>query len=343
MDFAVHTFAAIAEAVQLSAQLDDLCGPRLHLVGLPAHVHFGLQRFAFDGADSFLANCLPTGVVPVGVDLRINHELAASVRGNEPAARNAAMPAVPEIKNGQSAAVEIEERGKRPAARYDQVVAVDQQIALRRWPAERHGCVRMLQIKRSATIVHPEHVTGLGIQGVDKNPFERPDAGCKVNAATIDDRTAACRPRRDQPAVANDLARRRRCTPLPDQPAVVNVQAIQRPIIRREVRIAVPEGRSRADRAVGIEPPPLGAGLGIERRHAIVPRRADHQRVADDHRLVPQIELNAPLPNLPEGRLERRILPLPLQMKLVGQDLRRTGAAARVVPPLQPIIGATSF
>ena len=271
MDIAVDSLKSVWKAPRLSAEFDRLCGPCLHLVRFSAYIDLGLQRLAFHRPDSLLADGLLTCVVPLGVDLRIDNKAALFVGRNEPAARHAAVSAVPEIENLQLSVGKIKERRKSPAARYDQAITVDEQITLRRWPPERHGRVRMLQIQRAAAIVHPEHFARSGIQGVDKDALERPDTGREVNAAAIDDRTATCRPHGDQPTVADHLSGRWRCAPFPNQLTVFDIQAIQAAVVGREIHLAIPSGRGQTDWAVRIESPTFSTGVRIERCHTIVP------------------------------------------------------------------------
>src|SRR5262249_5545387 len=78
--------------------------------------------------------------------------------------------------------------------------------SLRRHSSERIGVMRLLHVDGAVAVVGPTDLTRTGIEGVDENTHEGPDAGGDVDGAVGDDRGAARGPSRTQAPVAEALA-----------------------------------------------------------------------------------------------------------------------------------------
>ena len=89
------------------------------------------------------------------------------------------------------------------AARHDQHVADNRQITLRRNAGE--GLYAVIQIcpgQMMAVGVRPASLAGVGIDGMHKHAVLRPQPGGEIDDAIGQHGSAARRPQRDQPAIA---------------------------------------------------------------------------------------------------------------------------------------------
>ena len=208
---------------------------------------------------------------------------------------------------------------------------------LRRDAGEGVDVVRLLHVDGAVAVVGPEDLASVGVDRVDEDPHERPDARRPVDDAVRDDRGSAGRPRRDEPFVAEDLAIRRPAAPLPEKRPLVGIECVQVAVVGREEELSLPEDRGETNRSVGVEDPAAVAGLQVEGPDAIVPGRVQIQRLAGEDRLVADVERHLLL--LGPGRHLGRQVAAPLQVELLGELLRRGGGPLGVVAPHRPVGG----
>jgi hypothetical protein len=94
------------------------------------------------------------------------------------------------------------------------------------------------------------------------------------------------------------------------------LEAIKPPVVGGDEETIAPGDGSEAHGAFGEERPLLAARLGLERRHAVVERGPEVERLARDDRLITAIELKA---RVSEGRLERRERTRPEELQRIGE------------------------
>ncbi len=73
----------------------------------------------------------------------------------------------------------------RPAARHQQEIVDDRQLALRRHAGEGVGLVRLFDEQAAVAVSGPNDLTGRGVHGVQEDAHERPDAGGEVDRCPL--------------------------------------------------------------------------------------------------------------------------------------------------------------
>ena len=94
--------------------------------------------------------------------------------------------------------------------------------------------------------------------------------------------------------------------------------------------------RGQADRAVGIKPPTLGAGLRIVGGNGIGHHRGHEDRLTGRHRRIGNVKPQRRL-TLRPCRSRRGQLTRPLKVQFCRQFVRRHGRPGRIVSPLRPV------
>ncbi len=212
-------------------------------------------------------------------------------------------------------------RRHRSAAGHDQLVFHDGQLALRCHTGKSVGLVRLLDEQGAVAVVGPNHLARPGVESVQEDTHERPDAGCEIDRPLAvllrsDDGRAADRPRRDHALVAEDLAAGRSAAELPEDFAGWAVEAIEEAVIAADIRPAIPDGRSEANRTVGQEPPDFDTGAGIVSRDAVGARRIQQDEVAEWDGFTCGVVLHPRL--IRPGRRQRRRLATQRRPRVIG-------------------------
>ena len=236
------------------------------------------------------------------------------------------------------ARVPVERRRHGAPAGHEKNVLRGDERALRSHAREGRRIVRLLDELRAGAVVHPRHLTRLGVHRVNERAHERPDARGEIHAPITQHRAAARGPGRDDALVAEHLAVGRPAAQLPLQRPVLCAHAVEMPVVAGEIDFALPRDRREAHRAVRVKCPEFLPRPQVERHHLICVVEADEDALAHHHRLEDavirhQVVVERIIPHLHA----RRILPGPLQMQLGGQLFGRGSGAVRVGTPHRPV------
>src|SRR4051812_47036284 len=144
----------------------------------------------------------------------------------------------------KAARLNIKSGGNRTSAGHKQDIARGHQRPLRRHACECRSAMRLFDVLRTRSVIHPEDHAGGGIQRAYKRAHERPDARGKINLSFSNHGAASRGPCRDHAAVAEDLASRRPTAVLPHQGTVPGSDAVKASVIAGEIDFSLP-GRWR--------------------------------------------------------------------------------------------------
>ena len=159
----------------------------------------------------------------------------------------------------------------------------------------------------------------------------------------MQDRPAPGRPGGYQSAVPQDLARCRPAPEFPLQGSTGDIHAVEIAVVTDKVDLALAGDRGQTHRAASVERPDFFACIGVERYQTVARTGTEEQTLAQNHRFEDLVELHQVLiEGIFPCRLERGILPHPLQVELVGQISARGRAAAGVIAPHGPVTGRTT-
>src|SRR5690606_12182362 len=279
-------------------------------------------------------------LMALAVDLGIEIELSVSQRTvrlgierGEPAARKARLLRKREL--AKLARPSVEARRVGGATGDDEIVAVDDEVALRREPADRLGRVGMVAVDETGAIVDPEHATARRIDRGHEHAFERPYTRRHIDGVVGDDGPAAHRPDGDQPAVSENAPRRRSDADLLEDPTVLAGEDPEVAIVRRDEEALAPHRRSDANRSARVDAPAKLSGLAIEGRHAVVAIRADEDDASGSDRLVGGIEAEARI--APRGKRLPEIAD-PEEIESRRHGVRARAGSAGIEAPLRPVI-----
>ena len=225
------------------------------------------------------------------------------------------LAAVRELVMEKLARVPVERRRHGAPARHEQNVLRGDERALRSHAREGRRIVRLLDELRAGAVVHPRHLTRLGVHRVNERAHERPDARGEIHAPIAQHRAAARGPRGDDALVAEHLAVGRPAAQLPHQRPVLCAHAVEMPVVAGEIDFALPRDRREAHRAVRVKCPEFLPRPQVKRHHLVRVVEADEHAFAHHHRLKDavirhQVVVERVVPHLHA----RRILPGPLQM-----------------------------
>ena len=209
--------------------------------------------------------------------------------------------------------------------------------ALRRYPGEGGARVLLEDVDAAAAAVGPDNLAAVGVERVDEDAHEGPDAGGEIDLAVVDYRCAARRPHTHEPVVADDPAVIRAAAELPQERPGLCVQTIEAAIVASEEELVLVGGGGEAHGAVRVEPPPLFARLGAVGGQAVGGRGRHEDRLAHDHGLIGGVELELGLAPGPGGP-GRRQVSRPLKVQAGGQSLRAYSRPAGVMPPHGPVV-----
>ena len=139
-----------------------------------------------------------------------------------------------EVEVPKRAGGQVEAGRHRTPARYQQGIPGNDKSALRADPGEGGVAVGLVHPLGAGAVVAPDDLAGLGVEGVDEGPHEGPNAGREVDPPVLDHGAAAGGPRRDKPAIAEDLAIRGAASEAPPQRARGGLEAIEAAVVARE-------------------------------------------------------------------------------------------------------------
>src|SRR5262249_38333112 len=148
-------------------------------------------------------------------------------------------------------------------------VAYDDEAALRGNASEGVGLMRLFDVDGAVAVVGPDDSARAGIEGVEEDAHERPDASGEVDGIVGDHRGTAGRPGGNQAFVTKDLAVRGAAAKLPKQRALVGIDTIKVAIVRDDEEAVLPDSGGEAHRASSAEAPFLDPGFSIIGRHIV--------------------------------------------------------------------------
>ena len=303
-----------------------LIGPFDVQAGESSGIQHGLVVF---GAGFGLGEPLLVGAGDV-VQVAAVAEIPADA-GDEPAALGQTQASAPAGRVGlQLAGLQIEERRQLRATGDNQSIADDCQISLGSQPGVTPDAMVPVACRDAIDVgIRPDDRSRFGVQGVHEYAFRGPQPGSEVDDAIRQHGTATGGKQRDQPAVSDDLAiclALGQAPELPTEGTVVGVQAIQIPVIRNEVNLALGGHGSEANRRLGKETPAFGARFGVQCRYAVGDHRGHEHRVAEHHRLVGGVVAQSEFKR--KRRARRRQLARPAKLEVGGQFVRGGCGAA---------------
>jgi hypothetical protein len=157
-----------------------------------------------------------------------------------------------QMKVLERARMPLETGGDRAACGHEQAFAGHRQISLGRYTAFGfRSRMRLGHVEPAGLAVLPDDIARGGVQGVQENPFGGPDAGREIDGVFHDDRSAASGPARDDRVIAQHTAVIGTTSKSPQQLAITQANRVQISVIAGHKRSILPDGRSKADRALG--------------------------------------------------------------------------------------------
>ena len=246
----------------------------------------------------------------------------------------------------QTARVAIESGRHAPSGGDEQNVLGSDQVSLRRHAAEPAGeRVGQVDVDIAAGVVRPPLFAGVGVQRVHVDPFGGPHPGRDVHDVVDDRRARATGIASDQTAAADQaIATGPRAEP-PHQLPGPRIQAVEKAVVGRDVRLAPGDGGCESHRPFRGEPPDGLARRCIQGTHRVVRRGPEVDEAPGHHGLVGIVEVRSIQlfarfrPGRP-GRLARP--PDPSLEKRQRQALGRHPGSRRVLSIGRPIVGPSA-
>ena len=148
-------------------------------------------------------------------------------------------------------------------------------------------------VPEARPVVLPQHPAGFGVERIDVDPFSRPHAGCQVNRPVHrGEHPGTQRPARNHAAVTEKQVIARCALEPPLERPADCLQAVQIPVVRRDVDITITICRSEPNGAADCVAPPQRSCPRIKRPYRVVCRRTEVQNAVSHDGLESVIEVH---------------------------------------------------